>query len=206
VKHSYTFICLFLLSSVVQADKWLCGTAKSKTSYLICGTYPNAHPDDWFRQYIYVLDEAPKNEDGSGRVMFREVGGKVAFNGDVCSDSTETKLSCYINSHPGDHQSFSFDRTNYSFDYWHDKKAKRAENQLKSNVVVVDVSRSGSLSFAKRYFHVSGVCTPFVNHETNSNLDFNYEPELSATELRDKAAQVFTWLDDKYLQDASWAR
>jgi len=190
MKHICTFLYLFLLSGVAQADKWLCGTPKSHTYFFICGTYPNAYPDDWFRQYIYILDEAAKNEDGSGRVMLREVGGKVAFNGDVCRDSTETELSCYVNSHR-----FSFDRTNYSFDYWHDKESKRTENQLKSNVVVVDVSRSGSFSFAKRYFHVSGVCTPFVNHETNSNLDFNYEPELSATELRDEMAQVFTWFD-----------
>ena len=68
MKHIYTFLCLFLLSGVANADKWLCGTAKSKTYYFICGTYPNAHPDDWFRQYIYILDEATKNEDRSGRV------------------------------------------------------------------------------------------------------------------------------------------
>ena len=178
MKYIYAFICLFLLSGVAHADKWLCGTSKEKTSYFICGTYLNAYSDDSFRQYFYILDETTKNEDGSGRVMLREVGGKVAFNGDVCSDSTETELSCDVNGHH-----LSFDRTNYSFDYWHDfdywlrKEAKRAENQLKSNVAVVDVSRSGSFSFAKRYFHVSGVCTPFVNHETNSNLDFNYEPE-----------------------------
>ena len=157
-----------------------------------------------------------KNEDGSGRVMFREVGGKVAFNGDVCRDSTDAELSCRVNAHH-----LSFDRTNYSFDYWHDKEAKRAENQLKSNVVdrglelldmlkedldhlsaedlhklqrVVDMIRRIP-PFAKRYFHVSGVCTPFVNHETNSNLDFNYEPELSATEHLEVLAKVVTWLD-----------
>jgi hypothetical protein len=136
------------------------------------------------------LDEAVKNEDGSGRVMFREVGGKVAFNGDVCRDSTDAELSCRVNAHH-----LSFDRTNYSFDYWHDKEAKRAENQLKSNVVVVDMDISRSWSFAKRYFHVSGICTPFVNHETHSNLDFNYEPELSATEHLEVLAKVVTWLD-----------
>ena len=216
MKYIYAFICLFLLSSVANADKWLCGTDKAKTYYFICGTYPNAHPDDWFRQYIYILDETAKNEDVSGRVMLREVGGKVAFNGDVCRDSTETELSCYINSHR-----FSFDRTNYSFDYWHDRKAKRAENQLKSNVVdrglelldmlkedldhlaaedlhklqrTVDMIRRIP-PFAKRAFHVSGICTPFVNHETNSNLDFNYEPELSATEHLEELATVVTWLD-----------
>ena len=104
----------------------------------------------------------------------------MAFNGDVCSDSTETELSCDVNGHH-----LSFDRTNYSFDYWHDfdywlrKEAKRAENQSKSNVVVVDVSSSGSFAKGgnKRYLEVSGVCTPFVNHETNSNMDFDYEPE-----------------------------
>ena len=170
MKHIYTFLCLFLLSGVAQADKWLCGTAKSKTNYFICGNYPSTYPDDWFKQYIYILDEAVKNEDGSGRVMFREVGGKVAFNGDVCRDSTETELSCYVNSHR-----FSFDRTNYSFDYWHDKEGKRAENKLKSNVVVVDISRNRFT--AKRDFRVSGICTPFVNHETYSNLDFSYDLE-----------------------------
>ena len=194
VKYIYSFICLFLLSGVAQADKWLCGTSKEKTSYFICGTYPNAHPDDWFRQYIYILDEAVKNEDGSGRVMLREVGGKVAFNGDVCSDSTETELSCHVNGHY-----LSFDKTDYSFYYWHDfdywlrKEAKRAENQSKSNVVVVDMSRNRFT--AKRDFRVSGICTPFVNHETHSNLDFNYEPELSATEHLEVLAKVVTWLD-----------
>ena len=172
MKYIYAFICLFLLSGVAHADKWLCGTPELKTTAVICGTYPGTWWDDDFKQYFYIQDETAKNEDGSGKVMFREVGGKVAFDGDVCRDSTETELSCRVNAHH-----LSFDRTNYSFDYWHDKEAKRAENQLKSNVVVVDVSRSGSFSFAKRYFHVSGVCTPFVNHETNSNLDFNYEPE-----------------------------
>ena len=179
MKYIYAFICFFLLSGVVQADKWLCGTAKAKTSYFICGTYLNAYSDDSFRQYFYILDETAKNEDGSGRVMLREVGGKVAFNGDICSDSTETELSCHVNGHH-----LSFDRTNYSFDYWHDfdywlrKEAKRAGNQSKSNVVVVDVSRSGSFGRGdKRYLEVSGVCTPFVNHETNSNMDFDYDPE-----------------------------
>ena len=173
-------LSLLFLSGIAHADKWLCGTSKEKTSYFICGTYLDAYSDDSFRQYFYILDETAKNEDGSGRVMLREVGGKVAFNGDICSDSTETELSCHVNGHH-----LSFDRTNYSFDYWHDfdywfhKEAKRAENQSKSNVVVVDVSRSGSFAKGgdKRYLEVSGVCTPFVNHETNSNLDFNYDPE-----------------------------
>ena len=190
MNYIYAFICLFLLSGVAHADKWLCGTSKEKISYFICGTYLNAYSDDSFRQYFYILDETAKNEDGSGKVMFREVGGKVAFNGDVCRDSTDAELSCRVNAHH-----LSFDRTNYSFDYWHDKEAKRAENQLKSNVVVVDMDISRSWSFAKRYFHVSGVCTPFVNHETNSNLDFNYEPELSATEHLEVLAKVVTWLD-----------
>ncbi len=179
MRYISAFICLFLLSGVAHADKWLCGTSKEKTSYFICGTYLNAYSDDRFRQYIYILDETAKNEDGSGRVMLREVGGKVAFNSDVCSDSTETELSCHVNGHH-----LSFDRTNYSFDYWHDfdywlrKEAKRVENQSKSNVVVVDISKSRSFGRGdKRYLEVSGVCTPFVNHETNSNLDFNYEPE-----------------------------
>ena len=179
MKYIYAFICLFLLSGVAHADKWLCGTSKEQTSNVICGTYLNAYSDDSFRQYFYILDETAKNEDGSGRVMLREVGGKVAFNGDICSDSTETELSCDVNGHH-----LSFDRTNYSFDYWHDfdywlrKEAKRAGNQSKSNVVVVDVSKSGSFGRGdKRYLEVSGVCTPFVNHETNSNLDFNYDPE-----------------------------
>ena len=145
MKHICTFLCLFLLSGVAHADKWLCGTSKEKTSYFICGTYLDAYSDDSFRQYFYILDETAKNEDGSGRVMLREVGGKVAFNGDVCSDSTETELSCDVNGHH-----LSFDRTNYSFDYWHDKEAKRAENQLQSNVVVVDMDIGRSWSFAKR--------------------------------------------------------
>ena len=172
MKYIYAFICLFLLSGVAHADKWLCGTSKEKTSYFICGTYLNAYSDDSFRQYFYILDETAKNEDGSGTVMLREVGGKVTFDGDVCRDSTETELSCRVNAHY-----LSFDKTDYSFYYWRDREATTAENQSKSNVVVVDISRSGSFSFAKRYFHVSGVCTPFVNHETNSNMDFNYDPE-----------------------------
>ena len=35
----------------------------------------------------------------------------------------------------------------------------------------------------------------FENHETNSNLDFNCEPELSATEHLDELAKVVTWFD-----------
>ena len=188
MNYIYAFICLFLLSGVVQADKWLCGTSALKTTAFICGTYPGTWWDDDFKQYFYILDEAAKNEDGSGRVMFREVGGKVAFNGDVCRDSTETELSCHVNSHY-----LSFDKTDYSFYYWRDREATTAENQLKSNVVVVDISRNRFT--AKRDFRVSGICTPFVNHETNSNLDFNYEPELSATEHLEELAKVVTWLD-----------
>ena len=179
MKYIYAFICLFLLSGVAHADKWLCGTSKEKTSHFICGTYLNAYSDDSFRQYFYILDETGKNEDGSGRVMLREVSGKVAFNGAICSDSAETELICDVNGHH-----LSFDRTNYSFDYLHEfnywlrKEAKRLENQSKSNVVVVDISKCESFGRGnKRYLEVSGVCTPFVNHETNSNLDFNYEPE-----------------------------
>ena len=102
--------------------------------------------------------------------MFREVGGKVAFDGDVCRDSTETELSCRVNSHY-----LSFDKTGYSFYYWRDREATTAENKLKSNVVVVDISRNRFT--AKRDFRVSGICTPFVNHETYSNLDFSYDLE-----------------------------
>ena len=181
MKQIYIVLCLSLLSGVAHADKWLCGTSSwwPAGPGWICGTDLAENPERRYSQYFFVLDETRKDEDGLSRVMFREVGGKVAFNGDICSDSTETELSCDVNGHH-----LSFDRTNYSFDYWHDfdywlrKEAKRAENQSKSNVVVVDVSKSGSFGRGdKRYLEVSGVCTPFVNHETNSNLDFNYDPE-----------------------------
>ena len=147
MKLVYTFLCLFLLSGVAHADKWLCGTPELKTTAVICGTYPGTWWDDDFKQYFYILDETAKNEDGSGKVMFREVGGKVAFDGDVCRDSTETELSCHVNSHY-----LSFDKTDYSFYYWRDREAERD-------------------------FRVSGICTPFVNHETYSNLDFSYDLE-----------------------------
>ena len=181
MKLIYIFLSLFLLCGVAQADKWLCGTSSwwPAGPGWICGTERAENPERRYRQYFFVLDETRKDKDGLSRVVFREVGGKVAFNGDVCSDSTETELSCHVNGHH-----LSFDRTNYSFDYWHDfdywlrKEAKRAENQSKSNVVVVDISKSESFGRGnKRYLEVSGICTPFVNHETNSNLDFNYEPE-----------------------------
>ena len=110
MKYIYAFICLFLLSGVAHADKWLCGTPELKTTAVICGTYPGTWWDDDFKQYFYILDETAKNEDGSGKVMFREVGGKVAFDGDVCRDSTETELSCRVNAHY-----LSFDKTDYSF-------------------------------------------------------------------------------------------
>ena len=58
MKYIYAFICFFLLSGVANADKWLCGTSKEKTSYFICGTYLNAYSDDSFRQYFYILDES----------------------------------------------------------------------------------------------------------------------------------------------------
>ena len=147
MKYIYAFICLFLLSGVAHADKWLCGTPELKTTAVICGTYPGTWWDDDFKQYFYILDETTKNEDGSGKVMFREVGGKVAFNGDVCRDSTETELSCHVNSHY-----LSFDKTDYSFYYWRDREAERD-------------------------FRESGIFTPFVNHETYSNLDFSYDLE-----------------------------
>ena len=188
MKYIYAFICLFLLSGVAHADKWLCGTSKEKTSYFICGTYLDAYSDDSFRQYFYILDETAKNEDGSGKVMFREVGGKVAFDGDVCRDSTETELSCHVNSHY-----LSFDKTDYSFYYWRDREATSAENQSKSNVVVVDISRNRFT--AKRDFRVSGICTSFVNHETNSNLDFSYDLETPVQMLPESLQDtVPTWL------------
>ena len=170
MKYIYAFICLCLLSGVAHADKWLCGTPELKTTAVICGTYPGTWWDDDFKQYFYILDETAKNEDGSGKVMFREVGGKVAFDGDVCRDSTETELSCRVNAHY-----LSFDKTDYSFYYWRDREATTAENKLKSNVVVVDISRNRFT--VERDFRVSGICTPFVNHETYSNLDFSYDLE-----------------------------
>ena len=159
-----------LLSALRTKNKWLCGTPELKTTAVICGTYPGTWWDDDFKQYFYILDETAKNEDGSGKVMFREVGGKVVFDGDVCRDSIETELSCRVNAHY-----LSFDKTDYSFYYWRDREATTAENKLKSNVVVVDISRNRFT--AKRDFRVSGICTPFVNHETYSNLDFSYDLE-----------------------------
>ena len=142
MKHIYTFLCLFLLSGVANADKWLCGTAKWKTINGICGTYPDAYADDWFKQYFYIVDDTLNSEDGSHRVQIRELGGSVAFNNDNCTQGT-IKLFCDGHIH-----NFNFDKLDYSFFYRRDRETRRD-------------------------FRVTGRCTPFVNHETNSNMDFN---------------------------------
>jgi hypothetical protein len=85
------------------------------------------------------LDEIVNNEDGLSRVMFREVDGKLAFNGDVCVDTTETELGCYNDSHY-----FSFYRKTPNFYYWRNPNTKDS-------------------------FRVSGRCAPFEDHEASSS-------------------------------------
>ena len=142
MKYIYVLLSLCLLSNVAHADKWLCGTAKWKTINGICGTYPDAYPDDWFKQYFYIVDDTLNSEDGSHRVQFRELGGNVAFNNDNCTQGT-IKLFCDGHIH-----NFNFDKLDYSFFYRRDREIRKD-------------------------FRVTGRCTPFVNHKTNSNMDFN---------------------------------
>ena len=101
MKFVYIFFSLFLLSSVAQADKWLCGTSSwwPAGPGWICGTDREENPERRYRQYFFILDETRKYEDELSRITFREVDGRVAFNGDVCSDTTETELGCYNESH-----------------------------------------------------------------------------------------------------------
>ena len=139
-----TFLCLFLLSGVAQADKWLCGTS-SNSPYgrgFSCGVDAEESRGKRFRQYFFVLDETGKDEDGLSRVLFREVGGNVAFSGDVCIDSTETELGCYNDSHY-----FSFFRKTHIFQYWRNPNTKNS-------------------------FRVLGRCAPFEDHVANSYFDF----------------------------------
>ena len=144
MKHIYTFLCLFLLSGVANADKWLCGTSSKWPAFgFTCGV-------DWeenfgkrrYSQYLFILDEIVNNEDGLSRVMFREVDGNVVFNGDVCIDSTETELGCYNDSHY-----FSFFRKTHIFQYWRNPNTKDS-------------------------FQVSGRCAPFEDHVASSYFDF----------------------------------
>jgi len=144
MKLIYIFLSLFLLCGVANADKWLCGTS-SNSPYgrgFSCGVDAEESRGKRFRQYFFVLDEAGKDEDGLSRVVFREVGGKVAFNGDVCSDTTETELGCYNDSHY-----FSFFRKTHIFQYWRNPNTKNS-------------------------FRVLGRCAPFEDHVANSYFDF----------------------------------
>ena len=155
-----------LLSNAAYADKWLCGTAKWKTINGICGTYPDAHPDDWFKQYFYIVDDTLNSEDGSHRVQFRELGGSVAFNNDNCTQGT-IKLFCDGHIH-----NFNFDKLDYSFFYRRERETRRD-------------------------FRVTGRCTPFVNHETNSNMDFN-----DWMDLEDESGLAEQdWSVEEYLSD-----
>jgi len=160
---------LFLLSGVANADKWLCGTQKLKTSYFICGTFPDAHPDDWFNQYFYIVDDALNSGNGLRRVQFRELGGNVEFNDGNCTQGT-IELFC-----SGDTHVFSFDKSNYSFHYMRDREARKN-------------------------FRVSGRCTPFVNHETNSNMDFDdWMPFAEESEVAEQ-----DWSVEEYLSDEEY--
>ena len=167
MKHISVFICLFLLSNVAHADKWLCGTAKWKTINGICGTYPDAYADDWFKQYFYIVDDTLNSEDGSHRVQIRELGGSVAFNNDNCTQGT-IKLFCDGHIH-----NFNFDKLDYSFFYRRDRETRRD-------------------------FRVTGRCTPFVIHETNSNMDFN---DWMALEDESGLAEQ-EWSVEEYLSEA----
>ena len=161
MKHLCIFACLFLLTGVAQADKWLCGTS-SNSPYgrgFSCGVDAEESRGKRFRQYFFVLDETGKDEDGLSRVLFREVGGKVAFNGDVCMDSSETELGCYNDSHY-----FSFDRKFLDFHYWRNPNTR---NSLK----------------------VSGRCAPFEDHEPNSYFDFTRAMEFKMTPRVSEALQ-----------------
>ena len=72
MKYIYAFICLFLLSGVAHADKWLCGTPELKTTAVICGTYPGTWWDDDFKQYFYILDETAKTKMGQARLCLEK--------------------------------------------------------------------------------------------------------------------------------------
>ena len=153
VKHICTVVCLFLLSGVANADKWLCGTSsKWPVRGFTCGVDMEESRGRRYKQYFFVLDETVKNEDGLSRIMFREVDGKVEFNGDICVDSTETELGCYKDSHY-----FSFYRKYHDFHYWRDPHTKDS-------------------------FKVSGICAPFENHEPNSYFDFTRAMEFKMTQ------------------------
>ena len=162
-------LSLLFLSGTAHADKWLCGTAKWKTINGICGTYPDAYADDWFKQYFYIFDDTLNSEDRSHRVQIRELGGSVAFNNDNCTQGT-IKLFC-----DGDPHNFNFDKLDYSFFYRRDRENRKD-------------------------FWVSGRCTPFVNHETYSNLDFddwmNLEDESEVAEQE--------WSVEEYLSDEEY--
>ena len=169
MKFVYIFFSLFLLSSVAQADKWLCGTS-SNSPYgrgFSCGVDAEESRGKRFRQYFFVLDETGKDEDGLSRVLFREVGGKVAFNGDVCSDTTETELGCYNDSHY-----FSFFRKTHIFHYWRSPRTKDS-------------------------FRVSGRCAPFEDHVANSYFDDKKALMIVMTPKVSQALQdtIVSWYD-----------
>lgn len=167
MKYFITLVLsLLFLSGIAHADKWLCGTSKWKTINGICGTYPDAYADDWFKQYFYIVDDTLNSEDGSHRVQFRELGGSVAFNNDNCTQGT-IKLFC-----DGDPHNFNFDKLDYSFFYRRDRENRRD-------------------------FRATGRCTPFVNHETNSNMDFS--DWMSLTDESEVAEQ--DWSVEEYLSD-----
>ena len=112
-------------------------------------------------------DETRKDEDGLSRVVFREVGGKVAFNGDVCSDSTETELGCYNDSHY-----FSFYKKTHDFHYWRNPNTKNS-------------------------FQVSGRCALFEDHEANSYFDIRMAMLFEMTQRVGEALQdnFSSWYD-----------
>ena len=91
----------------------------------------------------------------------------MAFNGDVCIDSTETELGCYNDSHY-----FSFYRKSHDFHYWRDPHTKDS-------------------------FRASGICTPFENQVANSYFDFTRAMEFKMTPRVSEALQDtnVSWYD-----------
>ena len=168
MKHIYTFLCLFLLSGAVQADKWLCGTSWKMPFGLgfECGVDAEENFGKRFRQYFFILNENVKIEDGLSRITFREVDGKVVFDGDLCKDSTETELGCYNDSHY-----FSFYRKFQNFHYWRNPHTKDS-------------------------FKVSGICAPFEDHVASSYFDYP-TMEFRMTQRVREALQdtVVSWYD-----------
>ena len=169
MKQIYIVLCLSLLSGVAHADKWLCGTSSwwPAGPGWICGTDRAENPERRYRQYFFILDETRKDEDGLSRITFREVDGKVAFNGDVCSDTTEAELGCYNDSHY-----FSFFRKTHIFHYWRYPHTKDS-------------------------FRVSGRCALFEDYVANSYFDHKKALIIGMTPKVSQALKdtIVSWYD-----------